>query len=146
MMDFLCQTCDRSLIENESEYQYYRATLRKKNVERLYKKYTIKNINLDEYDKIINDYITTHNKNFDVDLVNCEFKIEFDNNFIINLETGYVLKIESEKIKIYLLYSIDCLKIKGYKIYNIKQMTFDTINDKCTIDYENYMKQSNVYV
>ena len=58
-MDFLCETCDRSRIENESEYQNYRATLRKKNDKSLYKKYTIINIKLDEYDKIINDYITS---------------------------------------------------------------------------------------
>ena len=66
MMDFLCKTRDRSLIENESENHYYRATLRKKNDKSLYKKYTINNIKMDEYDKILNDYITTHNKKFDV--------------------------------------------------------------------------------
>ena len=65
---------------------------------------------MDEYDKILNNFITTHNKNFDVYLVDCEFKIEIDNKFIKILETGYVLNIESDKIKIYLLYCIDCLK------------------------------------
>ena len=29
-MDFLCKVCDRSIIENESEYNNYLATLRKK--------------------------------------------------------------------------------------------------------------------
>ena len=72
-------------------------------------------------------------------MVNCEFKKEFDNNFTINLETGYVLKIESEKIKIYLLYCIGCLKLKGYKFRNINQMTIKTINDKCKITNEEYM-------
>ena len=36
-MDSFCKTCDRSLIEKESEYQYYRATLRKKNYKSLHK-------------------------------------------------------------------------------------------------------------
>ena len=40
-MDFLCKTCVRTLIENESEYQYYRANLRKKNDKSLYKKILI---------------------------------------------------------------------------------------------------------
>ena len=97
MVDFLCKTCDRSLFENEFEHQHYRATLRKKNDKSLYKKYTINNINLVEYDKLSNDYNTTHNKNFDVYLIICDFKIEFDNNFIVHLETGYVFNIESEK-------------------------------------------------
>ena len=29
-MDLLCKKCDRSIIENESEYYIYLATLRKK--------------------------------------------------------------------------------------------------------------------
>ena len=29
-MDLLCEECDRSIIENESEYTFYLATLRKK--------------------------------------------------------------------------------------------------------------------
>ena len=74
---------------------------------------------MDEYDKILNDYITRHNKNFVVYLVNCEFKIEFDKNFMIFVETNYFLNIEIEKLKIYLLYCIDCLKLKGYKFCNI---------------------------
>ena len=94
---------------------------------------------MDEYDKILNDYITTHNKNFDVYLVNCEIKIEFDNNFILKLETSYVHKIEFKKLKIFLLYCIDCLKLKGYKFCNINQMTINTINDRCNITYESYM-------
>ena len=140
-MGFLCMTCDRSPIENESEHQYYRATLRKKNDKSLYKKHTIKNINLDEYDKRLHDYITTPNKIFDVCSVNCNYKIEIDKNFVKNIGTGYVLNIESEKTKIYSLYSIVCLKLKGYKFCKINQMAFNTIIDKSNITYENYMNK-----
>ena len=87
----------------------------------MYDKYTINNINLDEVDKILNDYISIHNRKFDVYFVNSEFKTEFDTNLEIDIKTNYVLNIESEKInKSYLLYYIDCLKLKGYKFYNIK--------------------------
>ena len=87
-MDLLCEVCDRSMIENESKYDNYLATLRKK-AKSFYKKYTINNINLDEVNKILNDYISTHNKNFDFYFINCEFVIEFDNNFIANIKTNY---------------------------------------------------------
>ena len=63
-MDYICQVCDRPLIENPSEYQQNLATSHKKNDISLYIKYTINNINLDELDKILNDYITTHNEKF----------------------------------------------------------------------------------
>ena len=52
-MDILCDVCDRSIIQNPSEYQEYLATLRKKIDKSLYKKYTINNFNLDEFNKIL---------------------------------------------------------------------------------------------
>ena len=61
-MTLLFEVCYRSIIENESEYNKYLATLRKENDMSLYKTYTINNINLDEVNKILNDYISTHNR------------------------------------------------------------------------------------
>ena len=37
----------------------------KKNDKNFYTKYTINNINIDEFDKIFNYYITFHNEKFD---------------------------------------------------------------------------------
>ena len=42
-MDYICQVCDRSLIKNPSEYEYYLTTSHKKNDNSLYIKYTIHN-------------------------------------------------------------------------------------------------------
>ena len=63
-MSLLCKKCDRSIIENELQYNKYLATLRKENDKSLYNKYSINNVNLDEVNKILNDYISTHNKSF----------------------------------------------------------------------------------
>ena len=46
------------MIENESEDNEYLATLRKKNDKSLYRNYTIKNVNSDDFDKLLNDYIS----------------------------------------------------------------------------------------
>ena len=64
-MDLLCEVCDQLIIENQSEYNSYLAILRRKVDKISYKKYTTNNINLDEVNKILNDYISTHNKKFD---------------------------------------------------------------------------------
>ena len=88
-MEFLCKKCDRSIIENETESYDYLANLPKKNNKCFYKTYTIDNIKWDEVDKILNDYIPTHNKKFGFYSINCEFVIEFYNNFIANTETNY---------------------------------------------------------
>ena len=102
-MDLLCQVCDREIIENE-----YLAALGKKDD----KNYTINNINLDDVDKILNDYISTHNKSFDFCFIYCEFKIHFDKNFYT-----YVYNKEIERINQCLLFCIECTESNDYQ-YN----------------------------
>ena len=64
----------------------------------MYKIYTFNNANLDEVNKISNDFISTHNKNFDFYFINCEFVIEFDNNFIGNIEIKFFYNTDNIKI------------------------------------------------
>ena len=64
MTELLCKVCGREIFGIESEYEKNITTLRKKNYKRFYKNYTINNVNLDEFDKILSDYISHHNKKF----------------------------------------------------------------------------------
>ena len=59
-MDFICKVCDKSIIENESKYINYIATLKKEHDKPFNKNYTFINPNLDEIDKILNDCSTSH--------------------------------------------------------------------------------------
>ena len=88
-MDLLCEVCDRSIIENQSEYSNYLATLRNRNDTSSNKKNNVNNVNLDEVNKIINDYISIHNKKFEFYFMNCEFVKEFHYNFIANIQNSY---------------------------------------------------------
>ena len=97
-MDLLCKVCDRSIIENESEYKIYIATVRKKDEKSIYRKYVINNINLNEIDKILKDYVSTHNKKFNIYFIYCEFKKQFDNNSTRDLQTDYVHNTENDNI------------------------------------------------
>ena len=45
---------------------------------------------------------------FNFYFITCEFVKEFDNNFTTSVETIFGHNVESNKIKIYLLYYIDC--------------------------------------
>ena len=113
-MDLLREVCDRSIIQNEPEYYNYLTTLRKKDDKNLYKKHTINNVNLDQFDKIRNVYIPSHNKYFDFYFNICEIVIEFDNNFIANKKTNYFCNTVIININKYLLYNIDCFISRGY--------------------------------
>ena len=137
-MDLLCREYDRDIIENESEYKNYITTLRKKDDKSIYKKYVINKNNLDEVDKILKGYVSTHNKKFDTYFIYCEFKIQFDNISTRDLKTDYVHKIEIEKISQSLLDFIKYLESKGYKFQKIDQMTINTISDRCNMKYEYY--------
>ena len=137
-MDLLCRVCDRLIIENESEYIIYIASLRKKDDKSIYKKYVINNSNLDEINKILKDYVSTHNKKFDFYFIYCEFKIQFDNNSTRDLKIDCVHNIEIENISQCLLDCIEYLESKGYKFHIINQMTINTVNDRCNMKYEYY--------
>ena len=141
MTELLCKVCDREIFENESELNKYLTTFRKTFDRSLYKKYTINNINLNDIDKILDDYITIHNKKFNFYFINCEFVIESDNNFIAKNETNYRYNDDITNLKSYLLYYIDCYESRGYKIYNINQMTINIISDRCNMTYEKYINQ-----
>ena len=96
---------------------------------------------MDEVDKIVDEYITTHNRKFDFCFFNCEFKIEFDNNFTTNIEINYWYSIEIINMKSYLLCCIDCFKSRGYKFYKINQTTVKTNSDRCNMTYEHFICQ-----
>ena len=140
-MDIFCKVCDRSILENESEQENYLATLRKKKDKSLHKKCTINKVNLEEFDKILNDYVTTHNKNIDFYFIYCEFVIEFDNNFTANTKTSYFYKVDITNIKRHFLYDIYYFKAGWQFFCNINQMTIKTISDRCNKTYELYMNQ-----
>ena len=92
---------------------------------------------MDEINKILNDYISTHNKYFNFYFTICEFVLEFDNNFIANTKTNYFYNTDITNINKCLLYDIDFFKSSGYMFHIIKQMTINMISDRCNMSDEN---------
>ena len=72
-------------------------------------------------------------------MINCKLKLEFDNNFILNIETNYIQNMESEKINFILSYYIKCHESKGCNFCCINQMKILILIDKCNITYKNYI-------
>ena len=97
---------------------------------------------MDEVNKILNDYISTHNKKFDFNFINCEYIIDFYNNFIAIIKTNYFYNTDIININRYLLYDIDGFKSRGHKFYNINQMTIKIVSDRCNMTHEHYINQS----
>ena len=64
---------------------------------------------------------------------NCEFVIEFDNNFIANIKTNFSYNTDIFNINRFLLFDDDRFKSRGHKFYNINQMTTNMNSDRCNM-------------
>ena len=91
-------------------------------------KYTIKNVNIDEFDKIFKYYITTHNK-------------KIDNNYTANIEINYHYNTDYINIKSFLSFYIDNCESGGFKFSNINHMIINTISCMCNMSYKHYINQ-----
>ena len=60
-----------------------------KNDKCLYTKYILINVKINDFDKLFNKYISTHNKKFDFYYIDCEFEILFHNDYKANIEINY---------------------------------------------------------
>ena len=132
-MDLFCKICDRLNIESGFIYEDFLSGFRHKIDISLCINYLINNVNLDEIYKILKDYVYTPNKKFDFYFIYCDCSIEFDNNFTTNRSTNYFEIIGITRGYENLLNEIDFLKARGYKIFNINQITIKTFNDKCNM-------------
>ena len=94
---------------------------------------------MDEVNKLLNDYIFINNKNFDFYFINCDFVVEFDDNFIANIQSKCFFNTDIVNVNLYLLYFIDCYESRG--LFNINQTTINIISDRCNMTYENYINQ-----
>ena len=70
-------------------------------------KHTINNINLDELDGILNQYISHHNKKIDLYLYKLTFSSEFSNSSLQTIETNYRLNKDGNHMESLFLRCID---------------------------------------
>ena len=118
------------------------ATLTKEYDKSLYENHSIVNPNLNEFDKIFDDYTTSHNRKLNIYFINCEFNFVFDNNFKLHIEVGYChSKDDITKLKSYLLCWTENYKLQGYSFCKINEVIIKTISDKCNIAYKHHIDQ-----
>ena len=87
-MSNLCNVCDREIYEDENQLREYVSTQRKRIDRCLYIDYTINNIDLDGFDKILNEYGSYHNKKFTSYFLKLTCELKFNINFIQTIETN----------------------------------------------------------
>ena len=90
---------------------------------------------------MFNAFITSHNKKFDLYLVDCDLKIDFNKVFKPCFRTDFYHNTTNFNLKIFLIYWIDKFTRRGYKLLHINEMNIITINDKRNMTYEHFIEQ-----
>ena len=103
-------------------------------------KHTIKNPNFFVIEKISKDYITYHNKKYYLFLIKCDFKLLFNNDFSLHIETDFYHNTVKINLRRYLLYPIEAFIEKGYVFSHIDEMKILTVDCKMYMIYDNYNK------
>ena len=101
----------------------------------IYVRYIINDVEINNFDKIFNDYITNHNKKFDFYYINCEFRLETNNRFI-DIEINFHHNTDYINLKSYLFFYTES---HGIKNFNINKMIINTISCLCNMTYKYYL-------
>ena len=139
-MEFYCDICDKSM-KHKSKHEHFKSGLRNHYEKCFRKKHVNTNPDFFDRDKLFNIYITHHNKNIDLHLINCEFKSEFDNQKTSHIKTMYTYNTHIFNMKIHLLHFIAYFISQGYKFWDINQIIIKTISHRCNMTYKHYLKQ-----
>ena len=105
-------------------------------------KYTIKNPNFFAIDKFSNYYITNHNEKYSIFLIKCDFKLIFNNDFLISIhiETDFYHNTTFMNLKRFLLFFIDKFIEKGHTFSHIDEMNITAVKDKMYRSYKHYIQ------
>ena len=101
----------------------------------IYKKYIIDEVNIYNFDKIFNNYITNHNKKFDFYYINCVIQIDFKNR-LIDLEINFHHNTDYINLRSYLFFYTESHGIKNFRI---NKMIINTISCLCNRTYKYYL-------
>ena len=100
---------------------------------------TNKNPNFFDVDKIFDDFITNHNKTFELYLVRVDFKLNFD-KFTPHFKTGFHYKISLINMKELLLYWIDSFVLRGINFQILMKWLIKHFLIKRNMSYNYYIK------
>ena len=134
----LCLDCDHEIFNDRDEFYYYITSLKKRYDRNLYYKYITNNVNLNNINKIFDNYININNEKFDLYFVNCLIQIKFDNNIIYNLEITNRYNTDYINIENYLSMYLKCFINVKYKIDKINHMIINITSCICNIKYKHY--------
>ena len=102
-MSYYCSVSDKT-IELKSKNKQYKSLTQKEHEKFFQINRTIQNPIFFGIDKVFNDYVTNHNKKFELFLVRTDFILDFDNDLNADIKTDFHFNISPINLKRYILY------------------------------------------
>ena len=133
-MNYFCEICDKT-IQLKSKNIHLKSLTHIHFEKCNQKTHTIGNPDFFDIDKIFIDFITNHNKKFDLYPVICDFLLVF-NNFTPQLKPDFYHNATIINLKRYLFYSVEYFVLTGYKFLHINEMSVKTFSDKRYMKYD----------
>ena len=99
---------------HEIKHNNYLSSLVKDDNKFIYARYVVNNVNIDNFDKIFNNYGSNHNKKFDFCYMNCEFRLE-TNNRLLNVEINFHHNTDYINLKTYFFFILNLMELKILK-------------------------------
>ena len=135
----LCVNCDYEIFDDKNELNHYLASFHKRYDRSLYYEYIVKNIYLNDINKIFDYYISIQNEKFNFYFIKCIFQIQFNNNILANIEINNHYSSDYINIENYSSLYLNSCEKAGYKISNINHMNINITSCLCNIRYKHYV-------
>ena len=139
-MSYYCDICDKT-IKLRCKKKHLNSSLHKSLSRSFINRYCVKNPDFLQIENILNKYIRDYRKKFNFFIIECKFKLDFDNNiFFVNLYTKNNLCSLSD-IRKFLLTKICKFERMGYKFTNISEMKILFVSKLIDMTYEYYINK-----
>ena len=126
---YSCERCDKSN-KLEPKKKHFKSLTHEQKGKCIRINHTVKNTNFFNIDNIFIDYITNHNKKFELYLVRADFILNFDNDLNADIKTNFHHKVSPINVKLFFLYWLDSFILRGYIFSHISDVIIRTISDR----------------
>ena len=137
-MDYYCDVCGKTI---KSKSKHLQCLTHNEFEKCIRMKHTIENPDFSFIDSIFNDYITNHNKNFDINLVEYDFNLVFDKEFNPYIKSEFQYNTTISHLKRFSLNWVEYFSERGHKFFHIYKMNFQTFSNKKYMTFECYIEQ-----
>ena len=140
MSDYYCDVCDKT-IKLKCKKKHLNTRLHKSLSHSIINRFCVENPEFLQIENILKKYIRDYSKKFAFFIIECKWKLDFDNNiFCVNSYKMHNL-CSFRDIRRFLLTKICKYESMRYKFIKISEMKISFVSCRINMTYEHYIEQ-----